>query len=108
MSLIILQITLLKYWNLNGKSKFIKKKYLYYGVFNEFFKYYLSFYFERVQLPPDDTEIEPEIEEDDAELILEKVEDEVIAEFDDEDDDIVHVDDITKLYKEASVSWWNV
>jgi hypothetical protein len=28
----------------------------------------------------------------------------MMAEYDDEDDDIVHVDDITKLYKETSVS----
>ena len=49
--------------------------------------------------------MEPEIEEDDAELILEKVEEELVAEYDDEEDDVIHVDDITKLYKESSVSY---
>ena len=58
----------------------------------------------RVRIPPDETILEPEIEEDDAELILEKVEEEMMAEYDeDDDDDVVHVDDITKIYKEASV-----
>lgn len=47
--------------------------------------------------------MEPEIEEDEAEIILEKVEEDMLANFDDEDDDLVHVDDIAKLYKEASV-----
>lgn len=55
----------------------------------------------RVQIPPDETVVEPEIEEDDAELILEKVEEDILAECDDEDEDVVHVDDITKIYKET-------
>lgn len=28
----------------------------------------------------------------------------MLAEYDDDDDDVIHVDDITKLYKEISVS----
>lgn len=28
----------------------------------------------------------------------------MLAEYDDDDDDVIHVDDITKLYKEVSVS----
>lgn len=52
-----------------------------------------------MNIPPDEPTPEPEIEDDDAELILEKLEEEVNADFEqDEEEDIVHVDDITKLY----------
>ncbi|XP_058791994.1 intraflagellar transport protein 57 homolog [Phymastichus coffea] len=61
-----------------------------------------KFKWKKVQIPSDEGIMEPEVEEDEAEIILEKVEEEMLADFDDEDDDIVHVDDITKLYKEAS------
>lgn len=51
-----------------------------------------------MNIPPDEPTPEPEIEDDDAELILEKVEEEMMAEYDDDDQDILHIDDITKLY----------
>ncbi|XP_012253436.2 intraflagellar transport protein 57 homolog [Athalia rosae] len=59
----------------------------------------LNFKWKKVEIPPDDPTPEPEIEDDDAELILEKVEEEMLAEYEEEDeDDVLHVDDITKLY----------
>ncbi|XP_076296741.1 intraflagellar transport 57 [Lasioglossum baleicum] len=58
----------------------------------------LKFQWRKVEIPPDEPNNEPEIEDDDAELILEKVEEEMMAEYDDEEEDILHVDDITKLY----------
>lgn len=58
----------------------------------------------RVQISPDEPSNEADIEDDDAELILEKVEEEMMAEYDDEDEDILHVDDITKLYGQNFVS----
>ncbi|KAL0103107.1 hypothetical protein PUN28_017443 [Cardiocondyla obscurior] len=62
-----------------------------------------EFKWKRVSIPPDEPTPEPEIEEDDAELILEKVEEEMMAEYDDDDDhDILHIDDITKLYGQNS------
>ncbi|XP_008217705.1 intraflagellar transport protein 57 homolog [Nasonia vitripennis] len=76
-------------------------------VLDKFADYALKvskFKWKKVQIPPDETVLEPEIEEDDAELILEKVEEEMLAEYDDDDDDVIHVDDITKLYKEVSSS----
>ena len=57
-----------------------------------------KFRWKKVEIPPDEPNDEPDIEDDDAELILEKVEEEMMAECDDEDEDILHVDDITKLY----------
>lgn len=57
-----------------------------------------NFQWKKVEIPPDEPGSEPEIEEDDAELILEKVEEEMMAEYDEEDEDVLHVDDITKLY----------
>ncbi|XP_076628527.1 intraflagellar transport 57 [Colletes latitarsis] len=57
-----------------------------------------KFQWKKVEIPPDEPSNEPDIEDDDAELILEKVEEEMMAEYDDEDEDILHVDDITKLY----------
>lgn len=57
----------------------------------------------RVDIPPDEKTPEPEVEDDDAELILEKVEEEMMAEGDDEDEDLLHVDDITKLYGDGTV-----
>lgn len=57
-----------------------------------------KFQWKKVEIPPDEPDSEPDIEDDDAELILEKVEEEMMAECDDEDEDILHVDDITKLY----------
>ncbi|KAF3423809.1 hypothetical protein E2986_11959 [Frieseomelitta varia] len=57
-----------------------------------------KFQWKKVQISPDEPSNEPDIEDDDAELILEKVEEEMMAEYDDEDEDILHVDDITKLY----------
>ncbi|XP_053981043.1 intraflagellar transport protein 57 homolog [Hylaeus volcanicus] len=57
-----------------------------------------KFQWKKVEIPPDEPSNEPEIEEDDAELILEKVEEEMMAEYDEEDEDVLHVDDITKLY----------
>ena len=57
-----------------------------------------KFQWKKVEIPPDEPNDEPDIEDDDAELILEKVEEEMMAECDDEDEDILHVDDITKLY----------
>nr|XP_050854040.1 intraflagellar transport protein 57 homolog isoform X1 [Vespula vulgaris] len=59
-----------------------------------------KFKWKKAEIIPDEETPEPEIEEDDAELILEKVEEEMMAEYDDEDDDILHVDDITKLYNQ--------
>lgn len=59
----------------------------------------LKFKWKKVEIPPDDPTPEPEIEDDDAELILEKVEEEMMAEYEEEDDeDILHIDDITRLY----------
>ncbi|XP_076655690.1 intraflagellar transport 57 [Halictus rubicundus] len=58
----------------------------------------LKFQWRKVEIPPDEPNNDPEIEDDDAELILEKVEEEMMAEYDDEEEDILHVDDITKLY----------
>lgn len=57
-----------------------------------------KFQWKKVDIPPDEPSNEPDIEDDDAELILEKVEEEMMAEYDDEDEDILHIDDITKLY----------
>lgn len=58
-----------------------------------------KFQWKKVNIPPDEPTPEPDIEDDDAELILEKVEEEMMAEYDDDDDqDILHIDDITKLY----------
>lgn len=57
-----------------------------------------EFKWKRVNIPPDEPTPEPEIEDDEAELILEKVEEEMMAEYDDDDQDILHIDDITKLY----------
>ncbi|XP_011343402.1 intraflagellar transport protein 57 homolog isoform X2 [Ooceraea biroi] len=57
-----------------------------------------KFKWKRVSIPPEELTPEPDIEDDDAELILEKVEEEMIAEYDDDDQDILHIDDITKLY----------
>ncbi|KAH0569075.1 intraflagellar transport protein 57 homolog [Cotesia glomerata] len=57
-----------------------------------------KFKWKKVEIPADEPDQEPEIEDDDAELILEKVEEEMMADYDDEDDDILHIDDITKLY----------
>ena len=54
----------------------------------------------RVQIPPDDPTSDPEIEDDDAELILEKLEEEMMAEYEDSDEDVVRVDDIVKIYRE--------
>lgn len=62
-----------------------------------------NFKWKKVNIPPDEPTPEPEIEDDDAELILEKLDEEINADFEDEeeeDEDIVHVDDITKLYGE--------
>ncbi|XP_015602420.1 intraflagellar transport protein 57 homolog [Cephus cinctus] len=59
----------------------------------------LKFKWKKIEIPPDDPTPEPEIEDDDAELILEKVEEEMMAEYEEEDEeDVLHVDDITKLY----------
>lgn len=52
----------------------------------------------RVNILPDEPTPEADIEDDEAELILEKVEEEMMAEYDDDDQDILHIDDITKLY----------
>ncbi|CAD1476996.1 unnamed protein product, partial [Heterotrigona itama] len=57
-----------------------------------------KFQWKKVQILPDEPSNEPDAEDDDAELILEKVEEEMMAEYDDEDEDILHIDDITKLY----------
>nr|XP_034173689.1 intraflagellar transport protein 57 homolog [Osmia lignaria]XP_034173690.1 intraflagellar transport protein 57 homolog [Osmia lignaria] len=57
-----------------------------------------KFQWKKVDIPPDEPSSEPDVEDDDAELILEKVEEEMMAEYDDEDEDILHIDDITKLY----------
>jgi len=57
-----------------------------------------------VSIPPEEPTPEPDIEDDDAELILEKVEEEMMAEYDDDDQDILHIDDITKLYGQHIVS----
>ncbi|XP_076239630.1 intraflagellar transport 57 [Calliopsis andreniformis] len=59
---------------------------------------YQKFQWKKVEIPPDEPNNEPDIEDDDAELILEKVEEEMMAEYDEDDEDILHVDDITKLY----------
>ncbi|XP_063975472.1 intraflagellar transport protein 57 homolog [Diachasmimorpha longicaudata] len=60
-----------------------------------------GFKWKKPEITPDDPNQEPEIEEDEAELILEKVEEEMMAEYDEEDDDVLHIDDITKLYGAA-------
>lgn len=52
----------------------------------------------RANIPPDEPTPEPDIEDDDAELILEKVEEEMMADYDDDDQNVLHIDDITKLY----------
>nr|XP_012221223.1 PREDICTED: intraflagellar transport protein 57 homolog [Linepithema humile] len=57
-----------------------------------------KFKWKKVNIPPDEPTPEPDIEDDDAELILEKVEEEMMADYDDDDQDILHIDDITKLY----------
>ncbi|EFN76141.1 intraflagellar transport protein 57 homolog [Harpegnathos saltator] len=59
-----------------------------------------NFKWNKVSIPPDESTPEPDIEDDDAELILEKVEEEMMAEYDDEDQDMLHVDDITKFYSQ--------
>ena len=65
---------------------------------------FLNYQYFRVEIPPDDPTPEPEIEDDDAELILEKVEEEMMAEYEEEDDeDILHIDDITRLYGQNMV-----
>ncbi|XP_014229612.1 intraflagellar transport protein 57 homolog [Trichogramma pretiosum] len=61
-----------------------------------------KFKWQKSQIPPDETEVEPELEEDDAELILEKVEEEMVTDYDDEEDDAVHVDNINKFYRDSS------
>lgn len=62
-----------------------------------------NFKWKKVNILPDELTPEPDIEDDDAELILEKVEEEMMAEYDDEDQDILHVDDITKFYSQNIV-----
>ncbi|KAL6259920.1 hypothetical protein P5V15_009830 [Pogonomyrmex californicus] len=59
-----------------------------------------KFKWKRINISPDEPTPEPEIDDDDAELILEKVEEEMMADggYDDDDQDILHIDDITKLY----------
>ncbi|XP_014213270.1 intraflagellar transport protein 57 homolog [Copidosoma floridanum] len=64
---------------------------------------FLKFKWEKPKILPDESIAEAEVE-DDAEIILEKVEEEITAEYDEDDEDIVHVDDITKLYKESSAN----
>lgn len=66
-------------------------------------RYSWEFRLYRVEIPPDDKTPEPEIEDDDAELILEKVEEEMMAEYEEEDEDVLHIDDITKLYGQNMV-----
>lgn len=56
----------------------------------------------RVKITLDDPSSDPEIEEDDAELILEKLEEEMMADYEEEDEDVLHVDDIVKLYTESN------
>lgn len=63
-----------------------------------------KFKWNKVNIPPDEPTPEPDIEDDDAELILEKVEEEMMAEYDDDDQDILHIDDITKFYGENIVN----
>lgn len=58
----------------------------------------------RVNIPPDEAAMEPDIEDDDAELILEKVEEEMMAENDEDDHDVLHIDDITQFYGRNIVS----
>ncbi|KYM82897.1 Intraflagellar transport protein 57 like protein [Atta colombica] len=60
----------------------------------------------RINIPPDEPTPEPDIEDDDAELILEKVEEEMMAEYDDDDQDILHIDDITKIYGQNIVAFF--
>ncbi|KAK0178808.1 hypothetical protein PV327_007658 [Microctonus hyperodae] len=57
-----------------------------------------KFKWQKAEILPDEPNQEPEIEDDDAELILEKVEEEMMAEYDEEEDDILHIDDITRIY----------
>ncbi|XP_014485852.1 PREDICTED: intraflagellar transport protein 57 homolog [Dinoponera quadriceps] len=59
-----------------------------------------NFKWNKANIPPDEPTPEPDIEDDDAELILEKVEEEMMAEYDDEDQDVLHIDDITKFYSQ--------
>ncbi|XP_050464526.1 intraflagellar transport protein 57 homolog [Cataglyphis hispanica] len=64
-----------------------------------------KFKWKKVNILPDEPTPEPDIEDDDAELILEKVEEEMMAEYDDDDEqDILHIDDVTKLYSESNMT----
>ncbi|XP_029673373.1 intraflagellar transport protein 57 homolog [Formica exsecta] len=64
-----------------------------------------KFKWKKINILPDEPTPEPDIEDDDAELILEKVEEEMMAEYDDDDEqDILRIDDITKLYSENNMS----
>ncbi|KAM0731664.1 Intraflagellar transport protein 57-like protein [Formica fusca] len=64
-----------------------------------------KFKWKKINILPDEPTPEPDIEDDDAELILEKVEEEMMAEYDDDDEqDILRIDDITKLYSENDMS----
>lgn len=60
-----------------------------------------KFQWKKVEIPLEEPSSEPDIEEDDAELILEKVEEEMMADYDEEDEDVLHIDDITKLYGQS-------
>ncbi|XP_012270491.1 intraflagellar transport protein 57 homolog isoform X3 [Orussus abietinus] len=62
----------------------------------------VKFKWKKIQIPPDEPTPEPEIDDDDAELILERVEEEIIAEQEDEED-VLHIDDITRLYRQNAV-----
>lgn len=62
-----------------------------------------KFKWNKVNILPDEPTPEPDIEDDDAELILEKVEEEMMAEYDDDEQDVLHIDDITKFYSETIV-----
>ncbi|EGI68635.1 Intraflagellar transport protein 57-like protein [Acromyrmex echinatior] len=66
----------------------------------------VQFKWKRINIPPDEPTPEPDIEDDDAELILEKVEEEMMAEYDDDDQDILHIDDITKIYGQNIVDFF--
>ncbi|XP_070165767.1 intraflagellar transport protein 57 homolog isoform X1 [Polyergus mexicanus] len=64
-----------------------------------------KFKWKKLNILPDEPTPEPDIEDDDAELILEKVEEEMMAEYDDDDEqDILRIDDITKLYSENNMN----
>ncbi|KAF7990383.1 hypothetical protein HCN44_000188 [Aphidius gifuensis] len=60
-----------------------------------------NFKWQKPEITVNDSNEESEIEDDDAELVLEKVEEEMMANYDNDDDDnIIHIDDIIKNHSD--------